>query len=130
METSSLTTSSFKMTGIDEYCPTLTFHSEGEWLDWQPGAKGRWVHKGLKLIDFGRSIDMSLYPEGTKFRGDSHVDSFRCIEMQTGKPWTFQVSFVPVCMLKNIRLISLASVRLCIVCCTVNTWKLSKTQKP
>lgn len=45
----------------------------------------------MQLLDFGRSIDTTLYQDGTVFVGDSVTQAFRCIEMQTGKPWTFQV---------------------------------------
>ncbi|KAL6072987.1 Mitotic checkpoint serine/threonine-protein kinase BUB1 [Balamuthia mandrillaris] len=51
---------------------------------------GGWDDKGLVLIDFGRSIDTTLYPAGTRFTGD-HVEEFKCLEMREGKPWTYQV---------------------------------------
>jgi checkpoint serine/threonine-protein kinase len=58
------------------------------WENWtKEGAKG-WECKGLKLIDFGNCIDMKLYPKGTMFQGEGPI---KCIEMQTGKPWTYQV---------------------------------------
>jgi checkpoint serine/threonine-protein kinase len=69
-------------------------NEEDEWGPWQAGG---WPNRGLKLIDYGRSIDLKLYPEGTKFKGDSHTDSFRCIEMQQGKPWTFQIDIFGIC---------------------------------
>jgi checkpoint serine/threonine-protein kinase len=69
----------------------LNEETDDEWVHWQPGTQGGWGAKGLRLIDYGRSIDLSLYPEGTIFEGDNHADSFRCIEMQTGKPWSYQV---------------------------------------
>jgi len=51
----------------------------------------------LKLIDFGRSIDTTILPANTKFIGDCHADSFRCIEMQKQQPWTFQVDIFGIC---------------------------------
>lgn len=47
--------------------------------------------QGLSLIDWGRSIDITLYPEGTLFMGDCKTDSFRCPEMIEHRPWSFQV---------------------------------------
>ncbi|XP_064601277.1 mitotic checkpoint serine/threonine-protein kinase BUB1-like [Liolophura sinensis] len=44
----------------------------------------------LKLIDFGQSIDMSLYPPGTTFTAKVHTSGFQCIEMKTDQPWTYQ----------------------------------------
>lgn len=48
----------------------------------------------LQFIDFGRSIDMSLMPEGATFDTVVMTDTFTCIEMRTGKPWTYQVGFM------------------------------------
>ena len=49
------------------------------------------LHKqGLQLVDFGRSIDLNLCEENILFEGDCHCEGFKCIEMVTGKPWTFQ----------------------------------------
>ena len=47
--------------------------------------------QGVCLIDWGRSIDISLFADGTEFVGDSKTDGFRCTEMIEKKPWTFQV---------------------------------------
>ncbi|XP_067682886.1 mitotic checkpoint serine/threonine-protein kinase BUB1-like [Haliotis asinina] len=44
----------------------------------------------LKLIDFGRSIDMTRYPPGTTFLAKCSTDGFQCIEMMTDMPWTYQ----------------------------------------
>lgn len=66
--------------------------SRSEWDPiWKAKGGAGWEQKGLKLIDFGRSIDLNLYPKGTVFSGDSSADSFRCPEMITGRPWTYQV---------------------------------------
>ena len=45
----------------------------------------------LLLIDFGQSIDMTRYPPGTTFLAKVKTSSFKCIEMQTDRPWTYQV---------------------------------------
>lgn len=45
----------------------------------------------LKLIDFGRSIDMKLFPAGTTFSANCYTEDFQCIEMKEGRAWTTQV---------------------------------------
>lgn len=50
--------------------------------------------QGLCLVDWGRGIDKSLFPDKMKFKGDCRTSGFRCIEMQENKPWTFQASFI------------------------------------
>lgn len=44
----------------------------------------------IQLIDFGCSIDMSLLPKNTTFEHVIKTEDFTCIEMQTGKRWTYQ----------------------------------------
>ena len=59
-----------------------------------------WLLRGgtkiLKLIDFGRSIDMTFFPPGTTFTAKVNTSGFQCIEMKTNRPWTYQVSDVTV----------------------------------
>ncbi|XP_067134995.1 mitotic checkpoint serine/threonine-protein kinase BUB1-like [Centruroides vittatus] len=50
----------------------------------------------LKLIDFGRSIDMQLYPPGTSFTKVVETDGFKCTEMLDGRPWTYQTDWYGV----------------------------------
>uniref|UniRef100_A0A1B6KB65 Protein kinase domain-containing protein n=1 Tax=Graphocephala atropunctata TaxID=36148 RepID=A0A1B6KB65_9HEMI len=44
----------------------------------------------VKLIDFGRSIDMTLFPEDTTFSTVVKTDGFQCNEMKDGRSWTYQ----------------------------------------
>ncbi|KAK4311893.1 hypothetical protein Pmani_016640 [Petrolisthes manimaculis] len=44
----------------------------------------------LKLIDFGRSIDMEKFPPETTFTEEVTTDKFTCCEMREGKEWTYQ----------------------------------------
>ncbi|CAG9530144.1 unnamed protein product [Cercopithifilaria johnstoni] len=46
----------------------------------------------LKLIDWGRAIDMNFLKEHT-FRGKAGTVAFDCSEMQDGRPWTYQTDF-------------------------------------
>lgn len=43
----------------------------------------------LQLIDFGCSIDMSLYPPNTSFTRKVQTESFICCEMLENKPWNY-----------------------------------------
>lgn len=43
----------------------------------------------LQLIDFGCSIDMTLFPPGTTFRRRVTTKDFICCEMQDGRPWNY-----------------------------------------
>ena len=52
---------------------------------------------GLCLIDFGRSIDVRSFPNGTQFIGASDTDSFQCVQMINNTPWTYQVTSPYVC---------------------------------
>ncbi|BBN17333.1 checkpoint serine/threonine-protein kinase [Marchantia polymorpha subsp. ruderalis] len=65
--------------------------------DWAPDHPGCWKSQGLCLIDWGRSIDTTLFPDGTEFLGDCKTDSFRCPEMLERRPWTFQVDTFGLC---------------------------------
>ncbi|XP_055917822.1 uncharacterized protein LOC129950058 [Eupeodes corollae] len=47
-------------------------------------------YPSLRLIDFGCALDMTLFPEGTQFRKIIQTDGFTCIEMQEGRPWSYE----------------------------------------
>ncbi|KAL7689428.1 putative mitotic spindle checkpoint protein Bub1/Mad3 [Plasmopara halstedii] len=51
----------------------------------------------LFLIDYGRSIDLGLYPEGTYFNGSCHAKGFQCVEMLTQRPWLHQIDTFAFC---------------------------------
>ncbi|CAG5132897.1 unnamed protein product [Candidula unifasciata] len=44
----------------------------------------------VQLIDFGQSIDLTQFPQGTTFLAKVATSGFQCIEMRTNRPWTFQ----------------------------------------
>ncbi|XP_022877242.1 mitotic checkpoint serine/threonine-protein kinase BUB1 [Olea europaea var. sylvestris] len=67
-------------------------------------CSGPWRNQGLCLVDWGRGIDLSLFPEKTKFIGDSRTSGFRCIEMQENKPWIFQVDTYGMCVIVHMML--------------------------
>ncbi|XP_025830575.1 probable inactive serine/threonine-protein kinase bub1 isoform X4 [Agrilus planipennis] len=43
----------------------------------------------LQLIDFGCSIDMTLFPESTTFTRCVTTEDFVCCEMRDGRPWNY-----------------------------------------
>jgi hypothetical protein len=57
---------------------------------YRPSCESR--EPSLQLIDMGRGIDMTLFPEGTTFKTVVTTKDFQCIEMQTKRPWTYQVT--------------------------------------
>ncbi|CCE65137.1 hypothetical protein TPHA_0J03180 [Tetrapisispora phaffii CBS 4417] len=56
------------------------------------GSHG-WNFKGLYLIDFGRSFDMQILPEGTKFIADWNFDDQDCLEVQQKKEWSYEIDY-------------------------------------
>lgn len=56
---------------------------------------GGWSSKGVRLIDFGRSSDLSLFSAGEKqtFVADWKVDQRDCVEMRAGQPWSFEADY-------------------------------------
>lgn len=65
---------------------------------YSPTGSDGWNHKGLKLIDFGRSIDLSLYEAGNeqRFLADWKVDEKDCVEMREGKEWSWETDYFGV----------------------------------
>jgi len=56
-------------------------------------GEGGWSYKGIKMIDFGRTVDTRLFPAGQKFIGDWPADGRDCLELREGRPWTFQTDY-------------------------------------
>lgn len=61
--------------------------------EYDPTGENGWSYKGLKLIDFGRTIDTRLYPEGQTFIAEWKTDQRDCLEMQEGRPWSYQADY-------------------------------------
>ncbi|XP_053347178.1 mitotic checkpoint serine/threonine-protein kinase BUB1 isoform X2 [Clarias gariepinus] len=54
------------------------------------------LEHGLVLIDFGQSIDMTLFPDGAQFTAHCMTSGFQCTEMLSGRPWTYQTDYFGV----------------------------------
>ncbi|KAK9152813.1 hypothetical protein Sjap_000293 [Stephania japonica] len=68
------------------------------------GQTGVWRDQGLCLIDWGRGIDLSLFPDNMVFKGDCRTSGFRCVEMQEHRPWKFQVDTYGLCVIVHMML--------------------------
>ncbi|TFK75247.1 hypothetical protein BDN72DRAFT_955245 [Pluteus cervinus] len=60
---------------------------------YQPSGEGGWKHKGLKLIDFGRTIDTKLFSPGHQYIAEWDADERDCFEVREGRPWTYQTDY-------------------------------------
>lgn len=60
---------------------------------YSPNGDGGWSHKGLKIIDFGRTIDTRLFARDQQFIADWPSDERDCLEVWRGMPWTFQTDY-------------------------------------
>ncbi|SCU79131.1 LAMI_0A07470g1_1 [Lachancea mirantina] len=61
--------------------------------NYDPTGKNGWSSKGIYLIDFGRSFDLTLFPLGTRFKANWHTDQQDCPEMREGRPWTYEADY-------------------------------------
>ncbi|KAF8547963.1 hypothetical protein OG21DRAFT_1516802 [Imleria badia] len=62
---------------------------------YQPTGEGGWKYRGIKVIDFGRTIDTSLFParQSQQFIADWPTDDRDCFEIREGRPWTYQTDY-------------------------------------
>jgi checkpoint serine/threonine-protein kinase len=79
---------------IDNCLLRLEELSPSEWSsNYSPSGEQGWSSKGLKLIDFGRSIDTKLFPQGQEFIAEWETDEKDCVEIREGRSWTFQTDY-------------------------------------
>lgn len=67
--------------GLSLGCRSITCECLAAPVAWQ----------GVCLIDYGRSVDLTLFPPNTRFLAHSGTDSFRCPAMLDSQPWRFEV---------------------------------------
>ncbi len=66
----------------------------GAWSGmYQSSGELGWRYKGIKMIDFGRTVDTHMFPSGQQFTSDWKADVYDCLEMRLQKPWTFQPDY-------------------------------------
>ncbi|GAA95977.1 uncharacterized protein L969DRAFT_105403 [Mixia osmundae IAM 14324] len=58
-------------------------------------GEGGWNFKGLRMVDFGRMIDMSAFPSEQQFLVEwtETPDQHDCLEMRNGKSWTYEPDY-------------------------------------
>jgi len=57
-------------------------------------GSGGWKRKGITLIDFGRGVDMKIFPPHIQFIADwKPDDAVDCIEVREMRPWTYQIDY-------------------------------------
>ncbi|KZT00784.1 uncharacterized protein LAESUDRAFT_665354 [Laetiporus sulphureus 93-53] len=61
--------------------------------EYDPSGEGGWSYKGIKLIDFGRTIDTGLFPANQRFIAEWPTDARDCLEIREGRPWTYQTDY-------------------------------------
>ncbi|CAM0905999.1 unnamed protein product [Alopecurus aequalis] len=61
-------------------------------------------NQGLCLVDWGRGIDLNLFPAGTEFLGDCRTSGFSCIEMQEERSWKYQADTYGLCVVAHMML--------------------------
>ncbi|CAL1356907.1 unnamed protein product [Linum trigynum] len=65
---------------------------------------GHWRDQGLCLIDWGRAIDLHLFPSHVEFEGSCRTSGFRCVEMQENKRWKCQADSYNLCGVAHLML--------------------------
>ncbi|KAH7106274.1 hypothetical protein BKA62DRAFT_686522 [Auriculariales sp. MPI-PUGE-AT-0066] len=78
---------------IDNWMLRLDEDGDGWSNTYDPTGEGGWRTRGVRLIDFGRTIDKRLYPEDQEFVCDWKTDAKDCVEAQEGRAWTFQSDY-------------------------------------
>ncbi|CAI5759346.1 unnamed protein product [Candida verbasci] len=53
-----------------------------------------WDRKSIKLIDFGRAIDLTIFPKNSRFKSNlSKVDEQDCPQMNNGYSWSYEADY-------------------------------------
>ncbi|KAG8887456.1 hypothetical protein FRB98_009600 [Tulasnella sp. 332] len=60
---------------------------------YDPSGENGWSLFGIRLIDFGRAIDTTMFPDGQTFKGDWPTDARDCVEMREGRAWTYETDY-------------------------------------
>ncbi|GAA5881764.1 hypothetical protein JCM3774_000868 [Rhodotorula dairenensis] len=63
---------------------------------YDPSGAGGWSCKGVKVIDFGRTIDTTAFAGGQTFKSHLEVGQFDCAEVKEGRSWTYEPDYFGV----------------------------------
>lgn len=67
-------------------------------------GSGGWASKGVKMIDFGRTIDLRTFERGQEFSPRWTTDKHDCAEVKAGKPWTYQPDYYGLACIAHVLL--------------------------
>jgi len=67
-------------------------------------GSGGWASKGVRVIDFGRTVDLQAFPPGQTFRTDWTTDKHDCWEMENGEPWSYQPDYYGLACIAHVLL--------------------------
>ena len=75
---------------------------------WSSGYKrdgsGGWSSKGVRVIDFGRTVDLKAFPAGQTFSTTWTTDMHDCAEMREGRPWSHQPDYFGLACIAHVLL--------------------------
>ncbi|ORY05882.1 hypothetical protein K493DRAFT_333378 [Basidiobolus meristosporus CBS 931.73] len=60
---------------------------------YSPTGEHGWGKKGLKLIDFGKAVDLTLFPEGCRFRSRNKGGAYDCPQVREKRCWTYHIDY-------------------------------------
>ncbi|ODV93297.1 hypothetical protein PACTADRAFT_5085 [Pachysolen tannophilus NRRL Y-2460] len=61
--------------------------------EYDANGNNGWSFKGITVIDFGRAIDMKLFPDNVQFKSNWETDNQDCPEMVNNETWTYQTDY-------------------------------------
>lgn len=67
-------------------------------------GSGGWSSKGIKMIDFGRTVDLSKFGHGQTFNPRWTTDKHDCAEVKAGQPWTYQPDYYGLACIAHVML--------------------------
>lgn len=67
-------------------------------------GRNGWGDKGIVLIDFGRAMDLTKLRPDVRFISDWKMDNQDCIQMQQGKPWTYDADYYGIAAIVHLML--------------------------
>lgn len=73
----------------------INFKHTKELLNNRPSSMddSMWENERVVLIDFGRSIDLTLLPEGTEFKTSFKTDQQDCPQMNNNQSWSYEADY-------------------------------------
>lgn len=67
-------------------------------------GSGGWKHKGVSMIDFGRTVDLDNFDPGQTFTTTVKTDNHDCAEVREGRPWVYQPDYFGLACIAHVLL--------------------------